>query len=351
MSRYHTDSATDRDLLRYQDFRDALYDIITQAETPLTVGVFGPWGSGKTSLMQMLRRQLEDKRLRRTVWFTAWKYDHQDALWRAFILRVLDALYPREDEPKGAPREERPILANPNAQEQRLIALLQRLEESVYQVVEWSEIGERAINWWQFIGNTTKAGVETAAALGTAGLFPQLKKLVGGDDTPASEIQKAAAALSRETREYHRHQLFHMEQFEATFKEAVQLLDEDGMGRLIVFVDDLDRCLPEKAVEVLEAIKLFLEAPGVVFVLAWIRLSFGRGLKPAMARCCATQGGSDLNCPFVATAICRKLCKFPSICRRWRWMTWRIILRSWLPTCRRARSRRWRKGFTLIRAR
>jgi formylglycine-generating enzyme required for sulfatase activity len=42
---------------------------------------------------------------------------------------------------------------------------------------------------------------------------------------------------------------------------------EDRPRRLVVFVDDLDRCLPEKAIQVLEAIKLFLDVPGCLFVL------------------------------------------------------------------------------------
>jgi hypothetical protein len=77
-------------------------------------------------------------------------------------LRVLDALYPRENEPKDRPRVERPVLQNPGPREARLIALLNRLEESVYQAVDWEEIGPRAINWWQFISNTGKAGAEVA---------------------------------------------------------------------------------------------------------------------------------------------------------------------------------------------
>jgi energy-coupling factor transporter ATP-binding protein EcfA2 len=55
-------SRTDKDLLHYEDFQAALYDVVTEAETPLTVGVFGPWGSGKTSLMRMLRHQLEQEK-------------------------------------------------------------------------------------------------------------------------------------------------------------------------------------------------------------------------------------------------------------------------------------------------
>ena len=38
-------------------------------------------------------------------------------------------------------------------------------------------------------------------------------------------------------------------------------------GVLVVFIDDLDRCLPAKAVQVLEAVKLFLDKPGCIFIL------------------------------------------------------------------------------------
>jgi len=50
-------------------------------------------------------------------------------------------------------------------------------------------------------------------------------------------------------------------------------------GRLAVFVDDLDRCLPDKAVEVLEAIKLFLDVPGCVFVLGIDRDVIEKGIR------------------------------------------------------------------------
>jgi len=79
---YLSDYWTLRDDLYFSDFRQALLTILTQAQTPLTVGVFGPWGSGKTSLLPMLKKDVEDKGLRsiRPVWFTAWKYDRHEAL-------------------------------------------------------------------------------------------------------------------------------------------------------------------------------------------------------------------------------------------------------------------------------
>jgi formylglycine-generating enzyme required for sulfatase activity/energy-coupling factor transporter ATP-binding protein EcfA2 len=310
---YLTDHATDTDLLRYEDFQAALYDIVTQAETPLTIGVFGPWGSGKTSLMKMLHLQLEGESInsRRTVWFTAWKYDRHDALWRAFILRVLDALYPRENEPGDRPRSERPILQNPGPREARLIKLLNRLEESVYQPVDWEEIGPRAINWWQFISNTGKAGIETAATLSSGGLFIPIKKALGGDDTPIEDIQKAAAAIGRETKSYHRRQLRHMEEFEKTFQEAVGLLDPEGTGRLVVFVDDLDRCLPEKALEVLEAIKLFLEVAGVVFVLGMDQAVIRQGIEARYAAAFLQEMGERAELPIQGDSYLQKIVQIP----------------------------------------
>ena len=84
----------------FSDFCQVLCDILMNVATPLTVGVFGPWGSGKTSLLRMLQQDIDVKKLPRyrTVWFTAWKYGQEEALWRAFILRVVDALYPHESD-------------------------------------------------------------------------------------------------------------------------------------------------------------------------------------------------------------------------------------------------------------
>ena len=279
MSSYLTDNATsdpNADALNFGDFRPALKEILTSAKTPLTVGIFGAWGSGKTSLMRMLRDEIESegKPKARTVWFTAWKYDRQEALWRSLILRVLEAMVPRET--GEGPREERPVLQDPSPDQQRLMTLLEKLEESVYQSVEWDELGDRHIQWWQFLSNISLAGIDIATALGSLGIATLLKGIAGSEDSTPEKIKKAAEAISRESKQYQRRQLFHMEQFEATFKEAVGLIKE---ARLIVFVDDLDRCLPEKAIEVLEAIKLFLEVPGVVFVLGMDREVVQRGIE------------------------------------------------------------------------
>jgi len=261
---YLSDHWTTDDALNFGIFQPALMDILKHADTPLTVGVFGTWGSGKTSLLHMLESQIKNKGLAgfRSVWFTAWKYDKQDALWRAFILRVIDALYPREKGeriPKEKLQDKDQIAA---------VEHLDRLAESLYQTVSWR--GEES--WSLDIAKTGKEMVKLPIwlalhlaklgdAAGDLGLTPNIADLIG-----------------REAQTHYMRQLESMEQFEKSFEEALaKTLGSEG--RLIVFVDDLDRCLPEKALEILEAIKLFLNVPRTIFVLGMDREIVRRGIE------------------------------------------------------------------------
>ena len=57
---YLSDHWTTDDLLNFDIFKPALMEILESADTPLTVGVFGAWGSGKTSLLRMLEKSIKE---------------------------------------------------------------------------------------------------------------------------------------------------------------------------------------------------------------------------------------------------------------------------------------------------
>lgn len=56
-----------------------------------------------------------------------------------------------------------------------------------------------------------------------------------------------------------------MEEFHNRFEDIIETYYSDR--RVVIFIDDLDRSLPEKALEVLDAIKLFLDVKGCIFIL------------------------------------------------------------------------------------
>ena len=260
-----TDRPADKDALDFQPYIDSLADLLMDpaTSTPLTVGIFGQWGSGKTSLMQMIQAQVARLDSYRTVWFNAWKYDREDvALWRALILRTLDALRPRKDDGTLYTFGELP-----DESQQKLVHDLDRLEQSVYQTVEWAELGQWTVDWARALEGTVEGAAEIALSLvpGATPLVELLKKArsaVKGDDTSA-----LTNAFQREAREFRREQLRSVEQFITTFEDTIQEHIAKQNGRLVIFIDDLDRCLPERTIEVLEAIKLFLDVPGCFFIL------------------------------------------------------------------------------------
>lgn len=264
------DLPTGQDSLDFVPYVEALADILTDPNTctPLTMGIFGTWGAGKTSLMKMLQARVGGGEGQtatghhRTVWFNAWKYNQEEALWRALLLVLLDDLEQLlQADPPGT------VEGEPKPEE-----LLEMLREALYRETAWSEKGALRPNWTQAL--TAGAGLAFNLVLSGVGLglpqaaWQEAQKALGKGE-PVSQLGKLAEAFRREETVHYQAQLRSLEQFQDNFQRLVQvLLDRpERRRRLVVFVDDLDRCLPDKALQVLEALKLFLDVPGCVYVL------------------------------------------------------------------------------------
>lgn len=264
------------DNLDFKDMQIALKDIIVEAGTPITIGIFGSWGTGKTSLMKMLANDVQRNSSNRVVWFNAWKYDDEVALWRAFILRVIDAIRPRDG--SGNILVEEMLVEH----QKEMVRDLDRLEESLYRTVEWKELGELTLDWGKALTNTTKLAAQLAF-LFIPGAAPFVKTLEKAQELlaegkPVDNLEQITGAFRRQVNEYRREQLRAIDQFDTEFGRIISNYVVNKGGRLVVFVDDLDRCLPEKSIDILEAIKLFLDVHGCVFILGMDETVIEKGI-------------------------------------------------------------------------
>ncbi len=235
------------DALDFTPYVQSLADIIVTGSTPLTIGVFGTWGSGKTSLMRMVQEQVEVQGAV-TGWFDAWKYNKDETLWRAFLLAALLAV--RKSIKEGMPTD-----------------ALDYLETMLYRAIDLEKAGGVTIDLTKLGGKLAQGAVQIGLSFlpGGAALGKIVEELQKSGTENLS--QGALDAIQRERSKFHIEQVRFLEQFQDKFHALVQQYVVNNGRRLVVFVDDLDRCLPEKAIEVLESIKLFVDAPGCIFVL------------------------------------------------------------------------------------
>lgn len=114
--------------------------------------------------------------------------------------------------------------------------------------------------------------IATLGLTAKLGLSDVIGKLSGQDAKEALQV------LEREQITRYREQVRSLEQFQTTLKSLIEREVEGRDATLYVFIDDLDRCVPDEAVSALEAVKLFLDLPSCVFVLGMNREVVERGI-------------------------------------------------------------------------
>jgi hypothetical protein len=290
------------------------FDEIVQALTPLLIhsgegaivlGIHGDWGAGKTTLMDRLAQTVESsEQLRRLtggaadeaicVCFNAWKFQDREALWRALILQVIGAL------------RERAELENWKEE----LDSVRELEESLYHAFEVTEAGPWKINWRNLITELLRLALAVIHLDFVADAIRQstgfLGKLFfskpkegadkGGKDKSDDNLKEITGILERTTVQRHVAEVRSVEQFLSKFRDLVNALMKRRL-RVFVFVDDLDRCLPESALQVFESIKLFLDAPGCGYVVALDREVIRKGLAARYGQAGMAGAGQDFVDP------------------------------------------------------
>ena len=227
----HNDEPTLRDRLRRNALIEEVGEAIATCKPPQVFGVHGDWGLGKTSFLHQVRWYLTgdnpqgldtinapqkskhgDRLL--AIWFDAWRY-HAEAVPVVALLQEMRAQLSREDS--------------------RALAL-KRLGKAALRgaLLSLDEL-------------TKKIGFQYAK-------FEQAYRQANAENLAATLPSESLRKNLQET-------------IRLLLPEADKQEGNEGTSRLVVFVDDLDRCEPEAAYRLLEGLKVYLTLDNCVFVL------------------------------------------------------------------------------------
>lgn len=237
------------DKLSTTEYVSGLAEFIAHCETPMTIALQGDWGTGKTSFMNAIREELDVGSMEiKTTFFRTWEYSrlrNADEMYAAFGVHIVSELEETNGEKEGFLNRVKATLA----------------ESACARFVRWIMSKPKKPN---AAGKEALRGfLMLLASSGTTFL-----RLKAGPVKPLFDgpIDTLESGLNRVT-----------DAFLEREKETVQSISElkknlaalvSGHGRVVIFVDDLDRLNPQTAVEFMELLKLFFDVPGCVFVLA-----------------------------------------------------------------------------------
>ena len=241
------DNETDRDLLNFSGIAGTVAEIIVQASgRPISIGVSGAWGSGKSSMIKLIQRALEerdqDKRFL-FVEFNAWLYQGYDDARAALMDVIATRLQDETKERKTGLDKVKDLL--------KRVKWL-RVAKIVATSAAAVAFGVPPVG---LVGEVIAVGKEVVAGKRDQATVDATFKVGGEVAKEAGDLLDPESAVTppREIQALR-------DSFEA-------VLDELGVT-LVVLIDDLDRCLPETTISTLEAIRLFLFLKNTAFVIA-----------------------------------------------------------------------------------
>lgn len=213
----------DWDTLGFSEVLNKYCDLFETIEPPMTIGLYGRWGSGKTQMLLGMNDVLRERNYL-TVLFDAWKYKDENNL----ILPIM------------------------------------------------SEIGR------QFPGKKEEIKGKVGKVLGASAyvmLNHYMKERIGID---IENVEKGLRAIESEYGKLYQEYADKIHQMEKEFEDFVDKLLGSGEQKkkvLVIFVDNLDRCLPEVTINLLEDISRFFHIGRCIFVLAIDREMIVKGLE------------------------------------------------------------------------
>lgn len=240
------DNETSEDLLGFKVHADLLVDVINDDKVlPVTIGVFGDWGSGKSSILKIVEQELtggeEDgfKDGTLVLYFNGWVFEGYDDAKAALLESIIEKF------------DKHKTIGN-------------KVKDKTVKLF-------KSVKWMRLLGLSFKKVIVPGAAAyltGGASLLPflvsEFSQLQPKDLAEKLTREGAEDFLKDIIKKNESEEVTIVREFRDDFKE---MIDKSEIKKLVVIIDDLDRCTPDRLIENLEAIKLFLNVEKTAFVI------------------------------------------------------------------------------------
>lgn len=236
------DQETATDLLYYEAIAKTVVRLVREnPKAPITIGVHGDWGAGKSSILKMTEAVFSKEPRVVCLWFNGWIFEGFEDAKTVVIETIVEEL-----------RRARPTSTK-----------VMEAARKVLKRVDWLKLARKAGG----LAFTAATGIPTFDQV--KGLFDMATAVLAKPQDHVSiddlkfVVQKAGDFI-KDAPEGGDHLPEHIHAFRHEFNELLEAADID---QLVVIVDDLDRCLPQTAIATLEAIRLFLFVERTAFVI------------------------------------------------------------------------------------
>ncbi|MBQ3265732.1 MAG: hypothetical protein IJH07_08140 [Ruminococcus sp.] len=234
------DNASSIDMLFYSPYADTVAKFAKNSSlTPLTIGLYGSWGAGKSSLLNMINDRLSeagDEEKVVCISLNAWQFEGYEDAKTAIMEALLKSLKENKTFKEKAG--------------EKIKSLIQR--------IDYLKLGK----------NLAKKGLPFALSALTGNPLPVALSLTADLSTNATDI---VSSISTFKEQYIKapeddSKIENIRKFRDEFEKMLE--EVESIKNLTVIIDDLDRCTPDRIIDTLEAIKLFLSVKKTTFIIA-----------------------------------------------------------------------------------
>ena len=232
-----------------------------RTKPPLVLAIQAPWGMGKSSVMEMLQTELNDKKAAVTVWFNAWHHQKEDQLLAFLLEAVQKQVSPSWFSAVG-------LKFRFNLLRVRMISSVERFLATVAGLLLL--FFHRAVADWlaEVLKISDSAGQHFTWPVAGVAVLLLANQMRAFNADPQKLVEESTRSLWKMLRDMFVFPTLQgktdvRQEFARNLKEVTDALLPH---RLVIFLDDLDRCGPEQVVQILEAINFLSSAPCFIVV-------------------------------------------------------------------------------------